>query len=140
MSLFKKPRMFNTQKYHNKPVIVDDIKFASKKEAEHYLFLKKEEECGRISNLKTQVKIEIIPAIYEDVEIQLKTKVKKTKKMIQKPIFYIADFSYVLNGKEVISDVKGSLRSLTKVYILKRKLLFALKGIKINEVYNPHKY
>jgi hypothetical protein len=44
---------------------------------------------------------------------------------------YIADFVYMMDGKEVVEDVKGMR---TPEYKLKRKLMLAVFGIEIQEI------
>ena len=53
-------------------------------------------------------------------------------KIIEKAVTYIADFVYIDNatGKTIVEDCKGFH---TKEYILKRKMLLYLKGIRIKE-------
>ena len=53
------------------------------------------EKSGNISDLRLQVPFELIPAIYEDEVIQLKTKVKIKKKCTQRATTYVADFVYM---------------------------------------------
>lgn len=93
-------------KYHNKKVIYDGIKFDSKKEKNRYIGLKQLERLGVIQNLQRQVKYELQPSF------------KLNGKTIRS-ITYIADFVYIQDNKEVIEDVKG-IR--TKEYLLKKKL------------------
>lgn len=120
-------------KYLNKKTTIDGIVFDSKKEAQFYLYLKAKQEEGAISNLRMQVSYELIPAVWREETIHLKTKDKVVKKQIQRAITYKADFVYTDNstGTEVVMDVKGMR---TKEYKLKAKMMFALKGIKIKEV------
>ena len=78
-------------KYHNKPVVYDGIKFISTKEGNYYLYLKQLQENGEISNLRMQVPYEIIPAVWGERTVQLKTKTKQVKYSIQKATHYLAD-------------------------------------------------
>jgi len=104
-------------KYHNKKVIVDDIKFDSKKEANRYNQLKLLEKAGLIKNLQRQVKYELQPSFkYNDKTIRA--------------INYIADFVYEKNGELIVEDVKG-IR--TDVYKLKKKMLLYIFNIEIKE-------
>ena len=65
-------------------------------------------------------------------------KVVKKEYVVQKAINYEPDFTYVdSNGNFIVEDVKGSEKTLTKVYQLKKKLVRALKGIEVIEVYHP---
>ena len=45
------------RKYYNKKVIIDGIKFDSKKESQYYLKLKMLEKAGKIKDLKCEVKV-----------------------------------------------------------------------------------
>jgi hypothetical protein len=93
-------------KYHNKKVEYDGIKFDSVKEKNRYIGLKQLEKLGVIQNLQRQVKYELQPSF------------KLNGKTIRS-ITYIADFVYIQDGVEVIEDVKGMR---TKEYLLKKKL------------------
>lgn len=123
-------------KFGNRKVVIDGMKFDSRKEAKFYLFLRECERKGEISDLRMQVPYEILPDIYEEQVIHLKTKDKTVTKCVQKAVHYIADFAYVENstGKEYVVDVKGGEATKTDVYKLKKKMMRALKGIEITEV------
>lgn len=123
------------RKYHNKKVVYEGIEFDSKKECARYKALLLLEKAGKISNLRLQVPYELIPNIYETELVQLKTKVKEKTRCVQKSVKYVADFVYKdENGNEVVEDVKGSLKLLTREYILKKKMMRAFLGITIKEV------
>ena len=119
------------RKYKNKRVECDGRVFDSLKEYRRYCQLKMLLKCGAISDLKLQVPFELIPAVYEDVAKQLKTKVKIEKKCVQRPIRYVADFVYVRDGIMIVEDTKGFR---TKEYELKKKMMRALLGITIREI------
>jgi len=123
-------------KFGNHKVTIDGIKFDSRKEAKFYLFLREEQKNGEISDLKLQVPFELIPAIYEEQVIHLKTKDKVVTKCVQKAVYYIADFVYTetATGNQVVVDVKGGTATKTPEYKLKKKMMRALKGIDIVEV------
>lgn len=93
-------------KYHNKKVEYDGIKFDSEKEKNRYIGLKQLERLGIIQNLQRQVKYELQPSF------------KLNGKTIRS-ITYIADFVYIQDGVEIIEDTKGFK---TKEYLLKKKL------------------
>lgn len=135
--MFKK--LFNNKrsKYGNKKVKYEGLKFDSEKERDRYIFLKEQEKLGNIQDLQLQVKYELIPAIKEEYVEHLKTKDKVKTRTIQLAITYTCDFQYYKNGELVIEDVKSHPKMLTKEYALKKKMLFALKGLKITEVYKP---
>lgn len=123
--------MFARNKYHAKKVEFYGITFDSKKEGLYYLKLKDMERRGEITDLRLQVPYELLPAIYRDEVVHLKTKDKVVKKLIQRAVTYVADFVYVQEGKEVVIDAKGMR---LPDYILKKKMMLALKGIEVIEV------
>nr|UVM85706.1 MAG: protein of unknown function DUF1064 [Bacteriophage sp.] len=104
-------------KYHARRTTVDGITFDSKREADRYLVLKSMEEDGTIEDLRRQVRYELIPAFDVDGKHY-------------RPVFYVADFVYVENGKEVVEDVKGMR---TDTYRLKAKLFARRYGKVIRE-------
>lgn len=101
-------------KYKNKKTVVDGITFDSKHEAERYVGLSLMASAGVISDLRMQVKYELIP-----------------KQDGERKCEYIADFVYTENGQTVVEDTKGFR---TKDYIIKRKLMLYRYGIRIREV------
>ena len=125
------------QKYNNTKVVVDGIKFDSKKESKRYLFLKEKLEEGVISDLQLQVKYELIPSIKEDYVVHLKTKDKIKTRTLQLPITYTCDFQYVKDGETIVEDVKASPKMLPKEFVLKEKLMFWKYRIRIKKVYKP---
>lgn len=104
-------------KYKNKKVVYDGIKFDSKKEGAYYLKLKLLEEKGIISDLKLQVKFELQP------KFQFGNKTIRA-------INYIADFTYIQDNKLHIVDTKGVR---TDVYKLKKKMM-EYKGYEVEEI------
>lgn len=126
------------KKYNNKKTVVDNIEFDSKKEAQRWIVLKEAEAQGVITDLQRQVKFELIPAVREEYVVHLKTKDKIKTRTLQLAICYTCDFTYCKDGEYIVSDVKASPKMLPKEYVLKKKILFALKGILIKEVYNAN--
>lgn len=119
-------------KYRNKKVAFDGITFDSKKEMYRYIRLKSMQEEGSISDLRLQVPYVLIPAIYEDEIVTLKTKTKVVKKCVQQAVKYVADFVYKDHyGYEIVEDTKGMR---TEGYLLKKKMMRAFLGITIKEV------
>lgn len=107
-------------KYRAKKTEVDGIVFDSKKEAKRYQELKLFERTGVISDLQRQVKFVLIPA----------QRIKG--KVVERECSYIADFIYKdKEGNTVVEDTKGFR---TADYIIKRKLMLWVHGIKIVEV------
>ena len=126
------------KKYNNTKIECEDGKFDSKKEYQRWLVLKDAEAQGMITDLQRQVKFVLIPAVTEDYVVHLKTKDKIKTRTLQLAICYTCDFAYYKNGEYIVSDVKASPKMLPKEYVLKKKILFALKGILIKEVYNAN--
>lgn len=106
-------------KYHNKKVIIDGIKFDSKKEMQYYIKLKMLEKAGKIRDLKLQVPFTLIETFKRGDKTYRKMK-------------YIADFTYY-DDKDTLHvvDTKGYR---TKEYELKKKLMAWKFGIEIEEV------
>lgn len=108
-------------KYHSQRTSGYD----SKKEKRRSDELKLMQRAGLLSDLKEQVRFELIPAQYEIVN--------KKRKCIEQSCFYVADFTYIENGSLVVEDVKSPITRLNPVYIIKRKLMLYVHGIKIRE-------
>ena len=104
-------------KYKNiKTTTSDGIVHDSRKEAQRWCELKLLERAGKIKDLQRQVKYELIP-----------------KQDGERACYYVADFVYhnAETGKKVVEDTKGKK---TKEYILKRKLMLYIHGIRIREI------
>ena len=123
-------RWYNQNKYKNTKTIVDGIEFDSRKEAARYKELKLLEAAGEISNLEMQVKFVLIPTQREPDFVGVRGGIKKGK-VIEKECSYLADFVYIRVGEVIVEDSKG-IR--TKDYIIKRKLMLYLLGIRIQEI------
>lgn len=106
-------------KYGNRKVIHDGIEFDSVKEARRYCELKLMQRAGVISDLQLQVSFELIPTQRID------------GKVVERAVNYIADFVYKQDGVQVVEDTKGMR---TKEYIIKRKLMLYIHGIRIKEI------
>lgn len=124
---------YNNKKYSNQKTTIDGITFDSKKEADRYCELCFLQRAGLISNLELQKKFELIPAQYEYFERYGKNgqRLKDGKNCLEQSITYVADFVYTENGKTVVEDTKGMK---TKEYIIKRKLMLYIHGIRIKEI------
>ena len=106
-------------KYGNRKIIRDGIEFDSIKECQRYCELKLMQRAGVISDLQMQVSFELIPSQRID------------GKVAERAVNYIADFVYQQNGQTVVEDTKGYK---TPEYIIKRKLLLHIHGIRIREI------
>ena len=122
----------NKNKYHAKKVNICGIEFDSRKEGMRWLLLKDMERAGEISGLRRQVPFELLPAIWREETVHLKTKDKTERRLVQRAVHYIADFVYTTrDGKQVVEDTKGVR---LPEYILKKKMMLALKGVEITEI------
>lgn len=106
-------------KYRNKKVTVDGISFDSILEAHRYSVLRARLDAGEISDLRIHPHFTLAEA-FRDLD---GTHVR--------PVQYIADFSYLDNGRRIVEDTKGVR---TEGYIIKRKLVKDKFGISIREV------
>ncbi len=94
--------------------------YASRKEHRRANELKLLQKAGIISNLREQVRYELIPAQYDN-----------QGKLIERACSYVADFVYTeKNGETIVEDTKGMR---TDVYRIKRKLMLHVHGVKIIE-------
>lgn len=123
------------KKYNNKTFEADGYKWDSEKEYQRWIVLKEAEAQGVITDLQRQVKFELIPAVIEEYVEHLKTKDKIKTRVLQRSITYTADACYYKDGEYVVEDCKISPKVKPDKYVLKNKMMFALKGIRIKEVY-----
>ena len=111
-------------KYRNKKVKLGDMTFDSKKECDRYLELCMLQRAKKITDLETQVPFELIPAQRDPA----------TGKLLERACNYVADFTYHEAGrldKLIVEDTKGVR---TSDYIIKRKLMLHVHGIRIREI------
>lgn len=106
-------------KYYSRKITVGGLVFDSKKEYKRYCELVLLQKAGQVTDLQRQVKYELIPSQ------------KIGGKVAERACTYVADFVYQENGKTVVEDTKGFK---TKDYIIKRKLMLWVHGIRIVEV------
>lgn len=114
-------------KYKNKKVEVDGVKFDSKHEAEYYLYLKKLKKEGKIKDFGLQHKFELQPSF---------KKYGKTHRAIT----YTVDFAiYHNNGEVEYIDVKGMetqqgvMRKKMFDYLFDEKLTWVQRSIKYGD-------
>ena len=123
-------------KYHSRKVVRDGLTFDSAKEYRRYKELQALAAAGVITDLQRQVKYVLIPAQREEPTETFKRGPRKGQpkpgRLLEKECAYIADFSYrTADGGTVVEDTKGMR---TKDYVIKRKLMLYLRGIRIMEV------
>lgn len=109
----------------SRKTVYDGIEFDSRKEAARYAELVLLQKAGNISDLRLQVKYELIPAQYID------------GKCAERAVSYKADFVYIRDGETIVEDVKGYKDPKSTAYAqytIKRKLMLQKYGIRIREV------
>ena len=124
-------------KYKSKKVTRNGITYASVKEYKRHCELLLLERAGVITNLQTQVRFELLPAFYQEYPTgeyykrgAKKGQPKVKRLCIEQSVNYVADFVYECGGRRIVEDAKGVR---TKDYIIKRKLMLWVHGIKIKE-------
>ena len=120
-----------SNKYQAQKCEFNGEKFDSRKEVQRWFELRLLERSGEITDLRRQVKFELIPAQREPDTKGKRGAVIKGK-IIEHGVNYVADFVYKdKQGNTVVEDTKG-LR--TKEYVIKRKLMLYFHGIRIKEI------
>ena len=128
-------KRYNRNKYNSRKVVYDGIEFDSVKERNRYMDLKWQQEIGEISGLRLQVRYELIPEKREPDIIGKRGGVKKGK-LIERSCEYVADFVYFDKDENlVVEDVKGYRQEAAyKIFVIKRKLMLHVHGIRVQEV------
>lgn len=109
-------------KYHAKKTRLDGQTFDSGKEAKRYAELKILERRGDITDLRTQVKFELIP------------KQAKPSGGFERAVSFTADFQYRSEGMLVVEDAKSEATRKARDFPIRRKLLLLVHGIELREV------
>lgn len=108
-------------KYKNQKIIVDNILFDSKKEANYYTKLKILKDAGKIVDLELQKRF----VLQQGFKLNGKT---------YRSITYVADFVYKDDKGMHVVDVKSEATRKDKVYRLKKKMFAYKYHIEIEEV------
>lgn len=113
--------------------------YSSKHEAERAAELQWMEKSGKISDLREQVRYELIPAKWEEIP-QFGKKgqpIKPKRRCVERALCYFADFVYIDNetGQTVVEDAKGYKGGATyRIFVNKKKLMREKFGIEVREV------
>lgn len=131
--------MIRANKYYAEKVTIDGETFDSKKEARRWQELQLLLRAGKIYDLRRQVKFVLIPAQFENYPRYGKKgqRLKDGQTCVEQACEYYADFVYLEDGHVVVEDVKGYRDPRSAAYakfVIKRKLMLWLHGIKIREV------
>ena len=113
-------------KYGSRKVEVNGIVFDSKREAARYQELLLLEKAGEIKDIRRQVKY-VLPE---------STTRKGRGRCVERECAYIADFVYktILPDGDTLTIVEDTKGFRTKDYIIKRKLMLSVYGIRIREI------
>jgi hypothetical protein len=103
-------------KFNNKKCEHEGFKFDSIKEMNRFIFLQQQLTLGKIRDLRLQVKYVLIP---------------KNDKF--RSMSYVADFVYKIGSGNVLDTVEDCKGFKTEVYKIKRKLMYSVYGVLINE-------
>lgn len=115
--------MRSQNKYKARKIETSDGVFDSKKEYERWLTLKEMEKLDLIENLSRQVRYELIPGQ------------RVNGKILERAVYYVADFEYIENGQKVVEDVKGYRDGAAyRIFVIKRKLMLYIHGIRVKEI------
>jgi hypothetical protein len=107
-------------KYRNQRTTQPDgQKFDSRAEARRHAELSLAERAGAISELRRQVRFELVPGVR-----------LAGAKRASPAIDYVADWTYLEGGRLIVEDCKGAI---TDVYRMKRHMMKALLGLDIRE-------
>jgi len=110
-------------KYHARKWELGGMTFDSQKEARRWQELRYLLRAGVISCLERQTPFELIPAQKDE-----------SGKLLERAVTYRADFTYRDEyGNYIVEDVKSEA-TRTREYIIKRKLMLRVYGIRIREV------
>ena len=130
--------VFPVSKYHSRKITRDGETFDSVKEYRRWCELKLLEMAGEITCLERQVPFELIPAQYVTIErYSEKTgkRLKDGKRCVEQSVVYNADFVYNTASGRVVEDTKGYRKGTAyDVFVIKRKLMLWVHGIRIHEV------
>lgn len=110
------------KKYRNTSVKAKNGIFDSKKELMRWKMLQHLEQEGEIKMLRRQVKFELIP--HQKID----------NRVVERACYYVADFTYMIDDRIFVEDVKSEITRKNPEYIIKRKLMLFRYGIRVKEV------
>jgi len=110
--------------YINKKVIINGIKFDSKKEGRRYQDLLIMQRANEISDLELQPRFSLIKGVKFTGDARAKPDIR-----------YTADFRYidVLTNKVIVEDVKSAVTKEKTDYKMRRHMMLAIHGIEVIE-------
>lgn len=129
-------------KLGNKKVVTEYGTFDSEREHKRFCELHILLRQGLIRDLDQQVPFPLIPTIREEIGVYARGPRKgqpKYGKVIEHGVTYVADFVYTdaATGERIVEDAKGFRdphSSTYQVFVIKRKLMLHVHGIRVREV------
>ncbi|MEW9586264.1 DUF1064 domain-containing protein [Paraburkholderia sp. DGU8] len=109
-------------KYRNTKCEHEGIKFDSQRERSHWFLLIQQQAAGLIGDLRLQV-----PFV-------LTERKQRDDGTWERKSTYVADFTYLRDGKLVVEDVKSEATRKNRTYIQKRKQMLDKHGITVKEI------
>ena len=106
-----------TRKYRNQPVVIDGVRFDSKREANRWQELKILERAGKISMLRRQVPFVLAAPVKIEGE-------KRARPALRS----VVDFTYWCDCAFVVEDTKGRETPVSRI---KRHLMKSVYGIDV---------
>ena len=116
-------------KYGASKVVFNGISFDSRYERDRYIYLCHLQKHGKICGLRLQVGFRIIMKVIKLIPVQLKTKVRYDKRVVEKEARYHCDFLYKEDGKIIVEEFKSVMTAELPDYVLRRKLM-------VNKIYD----
>lgn len=116
-------KFWRRPKYGNKHVVVDGVRFDSKREATRHKELLLLQRAGKISDLRLQPRFILAGAVRFGDEKRLKPALR-----------YIGDFSYFEGNMLIVEDVKSPATAKTAAFRIKRHLVMHLFGVDVRVV------
>ncbi len=111
-------------KINHQVIYANGIKFDSKAEHDRYLELLLMQRAGLISDLECHPNYEILP----------KQETPAGKQNFR-PVVYTPDFRYWdKDGNEHVEEIKSEYTRTEKDYVIRRKLIFYMLGIYVEEL------
>lgn len=110
-------------KYFARKAVYKGVKYASTHERDRLIHLEYLQKQGQISGLRTQVEFLLLTETTKLVPVQLKTKVRYDKRVVEQDARYTCDFVYKEGDYMVMEEFKSEKTAKLADYILRRKLM-----------------
>ena len=107
-------------KYRNKALVVDGVRFDSRREFARWAELQAMERRGEISDLRRQ------PVFVLAASVKFAGS-KRAKPALR----YVADFFYHEGTARVVEDIKSPATAKNAAFVIKRHLMLALYGLDV---------